>query len=584
MRGTPKSPKAASRPAEHATRLAGLETEYAIRFTPLSGRRASNARVFNAVMRSMGRAVRMTGQPAEGADMHHGPLFVENGGAFNYEVLGLAPHGGLLEGSTPECTSAAELVTYQRAQEALLRDAVHAARIELAAAGYPGTVSLLKNCRDAYGHLYGAQENYTVEVARGFRLAAMRLGLMLLLPVHVLFAAFCWGLIAVLAVGVLAFVPVLVLLMLLSLFVPPLARWLDRVFGADGDDPDKTNRPAFARKVHAVDRFFSAVAITPWALVARAFALTDVRRRVTAFLISRPCLTGAGTVLEDDRFLLCEKATGVKRIMRLGASPDARAIYELPNVLKAAERLVRLKPSALAQAFRRRQRLQISLSDSNMAEVAEYLKIGTTLLVLDMLEAGLLDDAPVLRDPIAALHAINADPSLRTAVPLSDGSEMTALAIQRWYLERAREHARRSVVSLETEETLRLWQQALDALESDPGTLVGRLDWVTKRLLLEQCAGDDSPAKKKIDLRYHEITDGYYRQLEQAGATASVVDRAAVRRAMKAPPERSPAALRGRLIAELADSGTTMSVDWDRVRIGGVLRGKVVHLDDYRKR
>lgn len=541
--------------------------------------------MFNAVMRSMGRQVRMTGEPAEGADMHHGALFVENGGAFNYEVLGIAPHGGLLEGATPECTSAGELLTYQRAQEALLRDAVQAARVELGAAGYPGTVSLLKNCRDAYGHLYGAQENYTIEVARGWRLAAMRLGLMLLLPVHLLFAAFCWALIAVLAMGVLVFVPVLVVLMLVSLFVPALAAWLDRMFGADGEDPDKRQRPRLANKIYWIDRLFSAIAITPWALVARAFALSDVRRHVTAFLVSRPCLTGAGTLLDDDRFFLCEKALGVRRVMRLGPSPDARAIYELPNVLKAAERLVRLKPSAFVQAFRRRQRLQISLSDSNMAEVAEYLKVGTTLLVLDMLEAGELLDAPALQDPIAALHTLNADPSLRAEVATKNGSAMSALAIQRWYLGRAREHVTRlAVVPLETENILRLWQQALDALASDPGTLVGRLDWVTKRLLLENCADDSSAAKKKIDLRYHEITDGYYRQLEQAGATATLVDRAAVRRAMTAPPERSPAAVRGRLIAELADSGTTMSVDWDRVRIGGVLRGKVIHLDDYRKR
>ncbi len=621
MPATPRSPKAGSdlapggaRAQAGSPRLTGLETEYAIRFTPArvddgegpvapstrekappawappaalaaEGRRASNIRVFNAIMRAMSRRVRMMGEPAKEAELHHAPLFVENGGAFNYEVLGLAPHGGLLEGSTPECTSAGELVTYQRAQEALLADALEGATAELAAAGYPGTVSLLKNCRDAEGHLYGAQENYTVEVARGLRLLVFRLGLALLLPLHLAFAAFCWLLLVVLSALALACVPVFVVLMLFSLFVPPLARWLDRVFGAAERDPDKTHRPRYGRAIHAIDRLFSAVAITPWALTARAFALHDIQRQLTAFLISRPCLTGAGTLVDGDRFHLCEKAVGVRHLMRIGADADARAIYELPNVLKAAERLVRLKPSALAAAFRRHQRLQISLSDSNMAQVAEYLKIGTTLIVLDMIEGGALTDAPMPEDPVAALHAINADPSLAVAIPLQGGGEKTALALQRFYLDRATTYVNaQPVVALETQNVLRLWRQALDALETDPGTLVGRLDWVTKRLMLEQCADDANEVKKKIDLRYHELTDGYFRELERAGAAPRLVDEAAVQFAMTAPPARSPAALRGRLIAELADTSTTLTVDWDRVRIGGMWRGKVIRLDDYRRR
>lgn len=534
-------------------------------------------------MRSMAKRVRMVGEPGEGADTDHRSLFIENGGAFNYESLGVAPHGGLLEGATPECSSAGELVVYQRAQEALLRDALIRARFELASEGYPGTVSLLKNCRDAEGHLYGAQENYSVEVATGWRLFCLRLGLLLLLPLHLVFAAICWLLIAACFIAALAFVPVVVLLMLISIGVPRLADWLERMFNGPVDDPDKSARPTASRIAYEIDRFFSMLAITPWAAVARAFALHDIRAQLTGFVVSRICFTGAGTLGDDDRFLLSEKAQGMRRIMRISAAPDARGIYELPNILKAAGRLVLLRPSAIAQAFRRRQRLQISFSDSNMAEVAEYLKVGTTLLVLDMIEAGALGDAPLPRDPIAALKAFDADPTLRARVPLRDGGDMTALEMQRWYLNRAREYcASSSVVALETHRILELWGQALDALAEDPGTLVGRIDWVTKRLLLEQCVHDGPETRKKIDLRYHEIDDGYFRQLEAEGAATSIVDARAVKRAMQVPPDRSPAAIRGRLIAELANSATTSSVDWDRVRIGGVLRGKVIRLQDYR--
>jgi proteasome accessory factor A len=525
----------------------------------------------------------MAGEPGEGADTC-GALFIENGGAFNYEALGLAPHGGLLEGSTPECTGATELLAYQRAQEALLREALRGARLELAEEGYPGSVSLLKNCRDAYGNLYGAQENYSVEVARGWRLAALRIGLALLLPLHLLFALFCWLLILILVIVALALVPLLVLSMFVAVFVPPLARWLDRLFAADGrDDPDKRDRSRFARPMFLVERFFSLITFTPWALVARAFAIQPIRRQLTGFIVSRPVFTGAGSLLEDDAFRLSEKADGVRHIMRVSTHPDARGIYELPDVLKAAERLVLFKASALARAFRRRQRLQISFSDSNMAQVAEYLKIGTTLVVIGMIEAGVLGDAPLPADPVAALHAINADPTLRVRVSMADGGEMSALEMQRFYLDRAKAHVGSgNVVSMETHEILRIWEQALDALDEDPGQLVGRLDWVTKRLLIEQCADDAPEVKKKIDLRYHELDDGYFRALEAAGGAATIIDERTIERAKKLPPSRSPAARRGRLIAQLADSGTTSSVDWERVRIGGVIRGKVIRLDDYR--
>jgi proteasome accessory factor A len=220
-----------------------------------------------------------------------------------------------------------------------------------------------------------------------------------------------------------------------------------------------------------------------------------------------------------------------------------------------------------------------------MAEVAEYLKVGSTLLVLDMLDAGELNDAPVLTDPLAALRTINGDPSLRATVRVAGGEALTALEIQRWYVNKARDHlARRTVVSLEIRNVFRLWDQALTALETDPGTLVGKLDWVTKRLLLERCADDDVDVKKKVDLRYHEITDGYFRQLERTGVTTTVADEDAVRAAMTIPPQGSPAAQRGKLIRQLASSETTMSVDWDQVRVGGVLRGKVIRLDDFRRK
>ncbi|MBL4684559.1 MAG: proteasome accessory factor PafA2 family protein, partial [Nannocystaceae bacterium] len=114
-------------------RLTGLESEYAISFRPETSRRPSNARVYNAIMRSVADAVHTVGPLGDEADAIQEPVFVQNGGAFNYEVAGAAFDGGLLEGATPECTSAFDVVTYQRAQGMILRDALNDAEADLRA-------------------------------------------------------------------------------------------------------------------------------------------------------------------------------------------------------------------------------------------------------------------------------------------------------------------------------------------------------------------------------------------------------------------------------------------------------------------
>ena len=84
-----------------------------------------------------------------------------------------------------------------------------------------------------------------------------------------------------------------------------------------------------------------------------------------------------------------------------------------------------------------RQRLQIGIGDSNVAEVAEYLRIGTTMLVLDVIEAGELPTIPVVIAPITALHQVCRDPSLMYRMRLREG-DRSALQMQRFYWEACR--------------------------------------------------------------------------------------------------------------------------------------------------
>jgi hypothetical protein len=114
--------------------------------------------------------------------------------------------------------------------------------------------------------------------------------------------------------------------------------------------------------------------------------------------------------------------------------------------------------------------------------------------------------------------------------------------------------------------------------------LIGRLDWITKKHLLDQAVADSSwNALKKIDIRYHELaSDGYYMMLQSAGLTHALVDPDEVEQAMRVPPADSPATMRGHFIREFAtDAGSKVTVNWKQVVLGRGVRAKVVHLARY---
>jgi proteasome accessory factor A len=482
---------------------------------------------------------------------------------------------GLVEGGTPECRGPSELLLYQKAQERLLVEALEGARSPLQMAGVD-EASLIKNCRDAFGNVYGAQENYEVTLARGAWLWLYRLGLLLLAPWSLAFTLLGWAFVGLfVAVSVPLFIGLL-LIAVLGAFSTRISRLVDSL----SDESRMTSAVmAVLRPLNA----FWVLAGTPYVMLLRLTCLREIRHGLIPFMVARPIICGAGSLEDDDHLVLSEKAGAVRRVQRIYGTVAARVFIDTGNLLKSFVGTARWG-GAYASLFARRQRLQLGLSDSNRAQVAEYLKVGMTCLIIDMIEDGELDDAPRLVSPVRALHTLNADPTLTAKVPLRDGSDVSALELSRSYLERAREWVAESKApSLEAREVLRLWGQCLDALERDPGLLVGRVDWLTKRWLIEAAGVDSWEARKKIDLKYHELDTGYFERLEDEGIAPVLVGPAEIERAMHEPPAETPARMRGRLIRELAED-QKVKVDWGSVRVGGLVGGKLIRLDEFRRR
>jgi hypothetical protein len=530
-------------------RLLGAETEYAIRFRAAEGAvRPGNDVVYRAIRDAVERRVRAS--PARGMlDRLRQRIWWENGGSLYYEFGPEAPEGGLVEAGTPECRGPRELLVYQQAQDRLLTEATADALASLQELGIAGELSLLKNCRDARGRTYGAQENYEVDVATGASLLWWRLGLVLAVALAVCTSVFQWSVRALVVVGLTlvgcaSFVVFLGAVLLGSVTQVVVERWSARL----------------RRVFHALDRaesWFVQVSSAPlvaWVAGAVAlFAFHRYRRPLVGFLATRAILTGAGTLSPDGSFGLSEKGPNIRGVQRWTTSPDDRGILEIGHLVKPLLAVGWFDFRAIPQLFRRRQRLQVGLSDANLCQLAEYLKVGTTSLVLDLAEAGRLADAPQLADPVGAVQVTGADPSMLAWVALENGGTMRVIDLQRFYWQRAADWlADTEAPPLEAHRIVELWGRTLDALEHHPESLFGQLDWVTKRELLSQ-AGDLSwEARKKIDLRYHELGTGYHRWLDDAGLCLRLVDEDEVRGACRHPPGSGPAAERSERVRAVA--------------------------------
>lgn len=555
-------------------RLAGLETEYAIRIPASADSPRTHYELYQSLIPALRQRI-----PLANAALDKMGHFLANGGAIWFEMVRMTGDFGVIEGSTPECRGPRQLLTYQRAQDQLFSET--AATITHGPFADPFT--LIKNCRDSVGNYYGAQENYEYPIASGLRLACWRIGLALMAPLVPLTRIAVLALVLVYIVLLLLLVVYIIISHLVYLLVMPFFRdrrairwWLiDWIMTGPVEDWLET-----------VARFLARVVCAPIAvamyLLLRLTAFVDVRKELTAFLISRSIIAGAGTLDDDGNFHIAEKAGGLNCVLGFSGFIEDRPVYTLGHFLKAAISEAWRLHRRYLRLFRRRQRLQIGIGDSNMAQTAEYLRVGTTMLLLDMLEDGALSGAPRLRQPLAALHTIAAAPSLRATVELRDGTCCTALELQRWYLAAARRWLSEKPWHEEAHEVIELWEQTLDQLEHDREQAVGRIDWVTKLYLLNQAGADASDeARKKIDLKYHQLgPDGYYAQLEACGATDVLATAAEIDRAIRTPPPGSPASARGRFIREFA--GERMAVNWDFVLLRrGRFRNEVIDLDHY---
>jgi proteasome accessory factor PafA2 len=298
-------------------------------------------------------------------------------------------------------------------------------------------------------------------------------------------------------------------------------------------------------------------------LMRRSTPFADIVRHLTPFFVSRQVVTGAGRVGigqdgRDDGFQISQRADFFE--VEVG----------LETTLKRPIINTRDEPHADPEKYRR---LHVIIGDANLAEVSTYLKVGTTALVLSMIEDKFLGDPLAVDGPVSALRAVSHDPTLKQTLSMADGRTITAVQLQLEYLDLAKKYVEDRYgadADAQTVDVLARWESVLDRLERDPMLCATELDWVAKLKLLEQYRQRDGlewgDAKLElIDYQYSDIRPekGLYHRLAAAGRIERLLTDGEVDSAMHEPPEDTRAYFRGRCLSKFADSVAAAS--WDSV-------------------
>ena len=216
------------------------------------------------------------------------------------------------------------------------------------------------------------------------------------------------------------------------------------------------------------------------------------------------------------------------------------------------------------------RRLHVIVGDANMSEVATFLKLGTTAILLSMIEDEQFEDDLVLATPVSAIRQVSHDPSLKQKILLDSGKTYTALNLQEILCERAEKYADRFGLESVGEEDGKLilsrWREALEGLRQDPSTMSHVIDWVAKKRIVDGIAERydlraNDPRLKAIDLQYHDMRTE--KCLALRAGLETMTNPEDVLRATTTPPETTRAYFRGMCLQKWP--ADVVAANWDSV-------------------
>ena len=293
-------------------------------------------------------------------------------------------------------------------------------------------------------------------------------------------------------------------------------------------------------------------------LMERSTPFSSIVKHLTPFFVTRLVFTGAGKVGAENG------SQGVD--YQISQRADFFEVeVGLETTFKRPIINTRDEPHADPEKYRR---LHVIVGDANMSEISTYLKVGTTSIILKMIEDDFITYDLSLREPVRSMKVVSHDVTCSETIELDDGRKLTAVELQWEYLRLAQKYVEETESDEITDDVLARWESVLERLEDDPMSLSTELDWVAKLSLLEAYRNRDDLAwdaskLKLIDLQYHDVqrNKGLYYKLLSAGKMKRVVGDDEVEWAKDHPPEDTRAYFRGESLRRY--SPEIVAASWD---------------------
>lgn len=301
-------------------------------------------------------------------------------------------------------------------------------------------------------------------------------------------------------------------------------------------------------------------------LVSRQTPFTQIAQQITTHFVTRQIFCGAGKVGAEHRGISGKGAN--QPAFQISQRAD---FFEeeigLETTLKRPIVNTRDEPHCDPTKYRR---LHVIAGDANMSEVATLLKLGTTSIVLAMIEDDAFPDHLIVKNPVDAIRQVSHDTSLSACIMMTDGRMLTALQVQMEILEAASEYANRygleSVDAQVGNDVLVRWSGVLDGLETNPFSVANIVDWIAKKRIVDGFAQRhnlqiDDARLKAIDLQYHDMRVD--KCLALRAGLVELCTKEDVLTAMVKPPESTRAFFRGTVLQRWPND--VIAANWDSV-------------------
>ena len=297
-------------------------------------------------------------------------------------------------------------------------------------------------------------------------------------------------------------------------------------------------------------------------LLSRLTPFSDIVQGATSHFITRQLYTGAGkmgselnTQDKEITFQLSQRADFIE--VEVG----------LETTLKRPIINTRDEPHSYPQHYRR---FHVIAGDANISQTATFLKLGTTAIVMSMIEDKFWGSEFIFAEPVKAYRQVSTDLSINEPLELEDGNSITALEVQWEIFRHAKKYGEAEGLESVNEEVgqkvLELWEEILNGLETDPMSLSNQLDWVAKKKLIEAYKdrhnldyGDSRLFS--LDLQYHDLRSTH--SIAERLVLAELVDHQDVLNAINQPPPDTRAYFRGMCLQKFAKD--IVSISWDSV-------------------